>query len=359
MNEPLHIKFLDQSPHTLAQQLLAFIAAAGDRSGMEAVFAFAQRTPAWDSHLLAISAQDVQAVAAAYAHKGWPLTPVGLQKFAALRGLHPTLSPTVAAALVRTAAGLEAQLYLSPAILASLNEEQRMALRLLLLIGQRPAELLAVRQALGVSAHENEPASVVWVGKVFAQQLCIWLRNHQLQLTRLNDIAQRLGIPAHRWGDIAFALADAILGRSEPAHDYSRTLHEGHTLNGRTLAMLQAARQRLPNDATLRVLKGSYLREDAHGAHPHLGGGALDLELTSHFDEAVAALRHVGFAAWLRTRNDRPPHIHAIAIGDREMAPAAAWQVREYLTQHDGRSRSSPDPHAHLAGRRPGWILKY
>ena len=48
-------------------------------------------------------------------------------------------------------------------------------------------------------------------------------------------------------------------------------------------------------------------------------------------DHLIMAMREAGFAgAWFRNRDDRP-HIHAVAIGDRELSAAAAWQVRALL----------------------------
>lgn len=45
----------------------------------------------------------------------------------------------------------------------------------------------------------------------------------------------------------------------------------------------------------------------------------------------VMALRYAGFAAWFRDTGDlgpqSPAHVHAIAVGDRELSPAAQKQV--------------------------------
>ncbi len=48
-----------------------------------------------------------------------------------------------------------------------------------------------------------------------------------------------------------------------------------------------------------------------------------------------------------------------MAIGDRELSAAAAWQVRAYFKGRDGRSRSGPDPHMHVCVRRPKWLVRY
>jgi hypothetical protein len=88
------------------------------------------------------------------------------------------------------------------------------------------------------------------------------------------------------------------------------------------------------------ITQGSYT--DALGASfgTHAGGGAVDLSVlrpgtyTVLWDDLrplIRALRTVGFAAWVRDYGelhpDSPIHIHAIAIGDQELSPAAAEQL--------------------------------
>lgn len=69
----------------------------------------------------------------------------------------------------------------------------------------------------------------------------------------------------------------------------------------------------------------------------------------------VIALRYAGFAAWFRDTGDlgpqSPAHIHAIAVGDRELSPAAQEQVigeGGYFQGMDGLippHGPNPDPH--------------
>ena len=72
----------------------------------------------------------------------------------------------------------------------------------------------------------------------------------------------------------------------------------------------------------------------------HDGGGAVDLSVRDPADWSVRyeeiepmlhSLRVAGFAAWLRDTGelypDSPLHIHAIAIGDRELSPDARAQI--------------------------------
>lgn len=113
-------------------------------------------------------------------------------------------------------------------------------------------------------------------------------------------------------------------------------------LNARTFAMLQAAQAMLR--CKLTVIQGSYMggAGAVASANTHAGGGTLDIRVWDlppnvSITEVLAALRRVGFAAWHRTRAQGfDPHIHAVAIGDHELAPVAANQVKAYLHGFNG-----------------------
>jgi hypothetical protein len=132
-------------------------------------------------------------------------------------------------------------------------------------------------------------------------------------------------------------------GCLRPPDDYTRVTVRGHTLNRRTLAMLE-------NTATLyggiidvanhAITQGSYVSGEELSFGTHSGGGAVDLSvidraewriLTDEIEPLVRALRAAGFAAWLREVDELAPgspiHIHAIAIGDAELSPAAQEQL--------------------------------
>lgn len=117
---------------------------------------------------------------------------------------------------------------------------------------------------------------------------------------------------------------------------YERQQVQGHTLNNRTIAMLTVCEARL--GYSLTVLQGSY---NAGGvgasAGTHDGGGAVDLA-PYDWKGKVKALRRVGFAAWHRPAiaGVWGEHIHAIAIGDRDLSDAAKSQVRDYKDHLDG-----------------------
>ena len=88
------------------------------------------------------------------------------------------------------------------------------------------------------------------------------------------------------------------------------------------------------------ITQGSYHDNGAASFGTHLGGGAVDLSvlrrgtytvLWEDVEPLVHALRVAGFAAWLREYGelytDSSIHIHAIAIGDQELSPAAKEQL--------------------------------
>jgi hypothetical protein len=133
------------------------------------------------------------------------------------------------------------------------------------------------------------------------------------------------------------------LGCQKPPEDYTRLAINGQTLNQRTLAMLIHAQELYGGEIELTgyaITQGSYT--DAVGASfgTHAGGGAVDLSvlrrgtytvLWDDLESLILALRAAGFAAWVRDYGelyaDSPIHIHAIAIGDQELSPAAQEQL--------------------------------
>ena len=132
-------------------------------------------------------------------------------------------------------------------------------------------------------------------------------------------------------------------GCLKPPDDYTRVEVNGWTLNQRTLAMLAHAQQLYGGELEITghaITQGSYHDNGAASFGTHLGGGAVDLSvlrrgtytvLWDDIEPLLRALRAAGFAAWLREYGelytDSPIHIHAIAIGDRELSPAANEQL--------------------------------
>ena len=128
-----------------------------------------------------------------------------------------------------------------------------------------------------------------------------------------------------------------------PPEDYTRIDINGWTINQRTFAMLAHAQELYGGEIELTghaITQGSYHDNGSFSFGTHLGGGAVDLSvlrrgtytvLWDDIDPVLRALRAAGFAAWLReygeVYTDSPIHIHAIAIGDRELSSAAAEQL--------------------------------
>jgi hypothetical protein len=132
-------------------------------------------------------------------------------------------------------------------------------------------------------------------------------------------------------------------GCLKPSEDYTPVEVNGQTLNARTFAMLAYAQELYGGEIDLTgyaVTQGSYTNAVSASFGTHAGGGAVDLSVmrqgtyTVLWDDVprlLQALRASGFAAWLRDYGelhaDSPIHIHAIAIGDRDLSPAAAEQL--------------------------------
>lgn len=128
----------------------------------------------------------------------------------------------------------------------------------------------------------------------------------------------------------------------------SRITFRGFPLNVRTRDMLLAAEAR--SGRTFVVTQGSYSPgTDPTSAGTHDGGGAVDIDVvdltTAQRYAAAKALREVGFAAWVRSpsQGDWPWHIHAIAISDTDLAPAAQKQVGKYYEGRNGLANNGPD----------------
>lgn len=157
-----------------------------------------------------------------------------------------------------------------------------------------------------------------------------------------------------------------------PANDYRRVTYHGATMNVRTRQMLQRAEKyakAMGAPGSFSISQGSYHHGVAASAGTHDGGGALDIRISAYSkataDKMVKALRMAGFAAWRRGEGDGfAPHIHAMAIGDRQETAIAKAQVREYFRGGDGLVGNRKDIHltsvGHNVGRPvPDWAKKY
>jgi hypothetical protein len=132
-------------------------------------------------------------------------------------------------------------------------------------------------------------------------------------------------------------------GCKQPSDNYDIIEIYGHKLNQRTYQMLVYAKELYqgPIDITAdAITQGSYTSAVEASFGTHAGGGAVDISIMAHgtytilsdeIEPLIYALRLAGFAAWYRDFNalyeGSPPHIHAIAIGDRELSIAAREQL--------------------------------
>ncbi len=155
----------------------------------------------------------------------------------------------------------------------------------------------------------------------------------------------------------------------EPKPNYSRTGFRGVTFNGRTIEMINQAEAWAKKRGVppgWAMYQGSYHSGTSASAGTHDGGGAMDIKTTADGKSAkqirvmVEALRRAGFAAYHRAAPAwSPDHIHAIAIGDRDLSSGARSQVREYFAGGDGLTGSAPDPHSSIGRPIPEWAKKF
>ena len=144
----------------------------------------------------------------------------------------------------------------------------------------------------------------------------------------------------------------------EPPHDYSRTTYGGRTVNKRTAYMLDQAKAIYGK--SIPITQGSYNKGGVSAsAGTHDGGGVVDIGDTS--TALLKALRQVGFAAWIRTPSEGfAYHIHAVAIGDRELSPSAKNQITAYYNGRNGLANNAGDSAPVSVGRPyPAWAKKY
>ena len=159
------------------------------------------------------------------------------------------------------------------------------------------------------------------------------------------------------------------VGCLEPNNDYSLVEINGMVINQRTFDMLKHAQLLYGGELELtgyHLTQGSYNNEVSASFGTHSGGGAVDISVIQYgtykvlyqdIDSLIVALRTAGFAAWLRDFDQlyagSPIHIHAIAIGDRDLSIAAQDQLTGefgYFRGYNGLPQSpgiAPQPDEH------------
>jgi len=166
----------------------------------------------------------------------------------------------------------------------------------------------------------------------------------------------------------------------KPEENYDLTTINGMLINQRTYSMLEYAQTLYRGEIELtgyHITQGSYSNQVSASFGTHAGGGAVDISVIQYgtyqvlyedIDPLIIALRLAGFAAWLRDFDQlypgSPIHIHAIAIGDRDLSTAAEAQLSGefgYFRGYNGIPQSSgvdPVPDEHGGPIVCGWMLE-
>lgn len=134
---------------------------------------------------------------------------------------------------------------------------------------------------------------------------------------------------------------------------YEVVSYQGHKVDRRTRSALRYCQKRFRRATGRRfeLAQGSYNAGGvAASAGTHDLGGVVDIRvstLTTHQSNYVLSLlKQTGFAAWARPNTPGlwGPHIHAVLIGHRVMAPLAVDQVSDFDAGRDGLAQHRPDP---------------
>jgi hypothetical protein len=126
------------------------------------------------------------------------------------------------------------------------------------------------------------------------------------------------------------------------AGDGQRVGFRGVTLDKRTRAMCLASEAKLKR--RMSYFQGSFSHAAA-SAGTHAGGGAVDVGPASF--KTSGAMRASGFAAWARGAKfgsgSFSPHVHGIAVGNRNLSGPAKAQVKAFQAGRDGLAGNRPD----------------
>ncbi len=155
-----------------------------------------------------------------------------------------------------------------------------------------------------------------------------------------------------------------------PKADYRKVNFRGVRMNRRTVALIRRAESVMVDHFDHRkfqfsLTQGSYNTGVGLSAGTHDGGGALDIRVGGYsktvVDDMVRSLRIAGFAAWSRGRgyDTFDPHIHGIAIGDKEASGGAKSQVVAYGNGRNGLSGNAVDADEKLKAKSPTWAKKH
>jgi hypothetical protein len=136
------------------------------------------------------------------------------------------------------------------------------------------------------------------------------------------------------------------------AKAYDKVKVDGKTVDKRTagaFAWSNKKFQRKYPRARLELAQGSYNAGGvAASAGTHDKGGVIDVRtvpLTAKQAKyALKCLKMGGFAAWMRdSRDGMDPHIHAIMLEHKNLAPDAAQQIPSYMQGRNGLRNNAKD----------------
>lgn len=125
-----------------------------------------------------------------------------------------------------------------------------------------------------------------------------------------------------------------------PNLPYDRITWRKKRFNRRTVDMIKWAEDKA--GFTFVIGQGSYNVGVEASAGTHDGGGTADFSVrgltTAQRVKMVRSLKDAGFAAWYRPAIPKlwPPHVHAVAIKDKDLAWLAKLQVEDYLNGKSG-----------------------
>lgn len=129
----------------------------------------------------------------------------------------------------------------------------------------------------------------------------------------------------------------------------TKVTFRGFQFDDRTVEMILWAEKKA--GFKFRITQGSYNKGGvAASAGTHDGGGVADFSVRLMTEKKrskmVKALKDAGFAAWYRTMDQGfdSNHVHAVAIGCKDLAPLAKSQVVDYDAHKNGLKGHASDP---------------
>lgn len=137
------------------------------------------------------------------------------------------------------------------------------------------------------------------------------------------------------------------MSKKQKVGPYTRVQWRGVTLDARTASAMDWVAKRVKPLVT--PTQGSFNTSVGPSAGTHAGSSAIDLSVRgwapADIRQLVNVMRRAGFAAWYRAEIPGlwPPHVHAILIGGKMIAPAAQAQIVAYRAGRNGLANNAVD----------------